>query len=1743
MKQKLLLLLGAMMVSSLLWAAAPNSYVKFRMNGDKTPTPAFSKFSEAVPVPYNLGVVYRNPDIDKPNIGITGYQLVILTDREGFEYEYSHNMLVYVGVYDNNINSGSAYFDTTKKGLFLQPTNSNTAVAFGQQLMGGRGASEPMNEVMSASQFVLNDGRIDDFVLPNPLVYDAQANTYKESQYQKGHSYVIAIHFSEVANWKTDDANGVNYWDYPQNSLSEYTSFNWRTDHSKECLLAGFTYAADDASTEVSVSMIVNGENKQYNLLGENQDPINLGTIYSKEVTLKNSQEKMRLPDLGFNGFIFESNVPVTYSAVAHTYGGSMTFTTLKKSIADEYIVEGFDVDYRDYKTGNFGRINSDLLPAILCAMPEGLVPLSENWAYDYQPLDVWVNWSFSGTYPVNVGWAYGSSNNGDFEDGKTYTVALYFSEYNQNLSPAYIHRNGGKYYKFNFTYSSKTKEDALAEPEPVDPGVTITPSSVAKPGSAQTTESGVTVVLDNADEVDTEEGSVTFKTPVTSEAMKSLMETTTPGSSDFLASFKGVYLMVAAGKGQVDVLMETAGGIEMTAMCGTTVLGTYSRDGKGLVSIDYDVPANTWILLFPTTKVAGSPRRAPIDSGMRVYSLTNTPDMLSTPLTFEAVTSGAITFNLDLSYGTDPSVMNPIEYQKNGGEWTTYTWGDAIGVVEGDKVAFRGDNVKYYGNGFPSFNSHIASTADVYVYGNLMSLIHASDFATNYTMTGDWNFANLFKLPTETPWEPPLVVTTIKSHPTNDIVLPATTLTNYCYAGLFSGCKKIIRAPELPATTMTAGCYVQMFRGTGLTEAPALPATDMIPYSYDTETETEHGSIDCYMQMFQECTELTVAPALPATTLVHGVYQNMFEGCTSLKTAPVLPATDLTGGDQCYTAMFKGCTSLVTAPALPATTLDNWCYMEMFSGCTSLVNAPELPATVLAEDCYHRMFEGCTSLQKAPVLPAPKLLGQVYGGMFDGCTSLNYVKCLAIDIVDTSHGDDATTECWLANVAATGTFVKADEADWSVKTYTTGDRLNGIPAGWTVKNASEETDEFMAAETPLTIEATEEATTITITNPLTLAIQYSTDGGNTWTTSSANPISISGIDSGKAVQLRGNNTAYSDGVIANSTIIYFDKDCYVYGNMMSLVNSTEFATVKTLTANNTFYDLFDSNDHLKNHPAKELVLPATTLTEGCYSNLFYKCTALTKAPVLPATVLAPMCYKSMFSGCAALTEACELPAMTMTTECYARMFFNCKALTVAPELPATTMADYCYSFMFYGCNALTAAPTLPATTMEPYCYSNMFGFCHALTATPALPATTLAENCYYRMFLGSNGLTTITSLPATTMAPYCYNEMFRQCQALTTGPTLPGTELADYCYRCMFQACISLTKPSELPASTLARGCYLGMYVNTGLTEAPALPATTLAESCYYQMFQNNPNLVTSPVLPAAILPATCYYKMYADCPALENVGDLSASTTGESSCEYMFMNCTSLVTAPALPATTLAPACYNFMFSGCSSLTKAPKLPAMTLASQCYQRMFEGCTSLVDAPALPASNLAELCYNDMFWECTALKNAPALPATTLADYCYTMMFLGCSSLEKAPDLPAATLTPGCYEHMFMNCKSLNYVKCLATDLGDETSTDGWLTNVSETGLFLKADEADWSVKGTTPGTWGEGDAEVPTLFIHGIPAGWTVQADTETNIVNLKGNEEPESFFYDLNGRHINCKPVQKGIYILNRKKVAVK
>lgn len=286
------------------------------------------------------------------------------------------------------------------------------------------------------------------------------------------------------------------------------------------------------------------------------------------------------------------------------------------------------------------------------------------------------------------------------------------------------------------------------------------------------------------------------------------------------------------------------------------------------------------------------------------VETMTETPvtpsNKYSTPLTFEARKAGA---SVVVSYwGGD------LEYSKNGGAWTEYTTGTGNITLDnvGDIVQFRGNN-----GGKPA--SFYNCTDSCYIYGNVMSLLHKDDYATNYTISDTWALDGLFQNNTK-----------IDIHPEKEYVLPATTLTHCCYNGMFNGCTGLTRVPELPATTLAYGCYINMFYGcTNLTTVP----DNLLPVM----TLTEH----CYDQMFMN-SGLTVAPALPATTLATDCYLSMFRGCTSLTTAPAeLPATTL--ANNCYNRMFQGCSSLTTVPTLPATTLVEGCYCWMFIDCTSL--------------------------------------------------------------------------------------------------------------------------------------------------------------------------------------------------------------------------------------------------------------------------------------------------------------------------------------------------------------------------------------------------------------------------------------------------------------------------------------------------------------------------------------------------------------------------------------------------------------------------------------------------------------------------------------------------------------------------------------------------------------------------------------------------------------------------------------
>ena len=217
-------------------------------------------------------------------------------------------------------------------------------------------------------------------------------------------------------------------------------------------------------------------------------------------------------------------------------------------------------------------------------------------------------------------------------------------------------------------------------------------------------------------------------------------------------------------------------------------------------------------------------------------------------------------------------------------------------------------------------------------------------------------------------------------------------------------------------------------------------------------------------------------------------------------------------------------------------------------------------------------------------------------------------------------------------------------------------------------------------------------------------------------------------VAEGDKIQFRGNNRQYSTNYSNYNSFSGSTASFEAEGNIMSLIYGDDFKNKLTISSTYAFYGLFKDCTNLVS--AKNLVLPATTLANGCYQNMFNKCTSLTTAPELPATALASNCYQYMFGGCTSLTTAPALPATTLAGGCYSGMFNNCTSLTTAPALPATTLANYCYQYMFNGCTKLTTAPALPATTLTNSCYSYMFRNCTSLNYIKCLATDISATDC-----------------------------------------------------------------------------------------------------------------------------------------------------------------------------------------------------------------------------------------------------------------------------------------------------------------------------------------------------------------------------------------------------------------------------
>ena len=105
----------------------------------------------------------------------------------------------------------------------------------------------------------------------------------------------------------------------------------------------------------------------------------------------------------------------------------------------------------------------------------------------------------------------------------------------------------------------------------------------------------------------------------------------------------------------------------------------------------------------------------------------------------------------------------------------------------------------------------------------------------------------------------------------------------------------------------------------------------------------------------------------------------------------------------------------------------------------------------------------------------------------------------------------------------------------------------------------------------------------------------------------------------GDVIQWKGNNP---NGVSSDYTRLNFSisDSVHLSGNIMSLIDGVGEA--KIIPNELCFYELF--KDSMVKTVSEDF-LPAMTLQEECYRDLFSSCHNLTQAPALPATELAPL--------------------------------------------------------------------------------------------------------------------------------------------------------------------------------------------------------------------------------------------------------------------------------------------------------------------------------------------------------------------------------------------------------------------------------------------------------------------------------------------------------------------------------------
>ena len=407
----------------------------------------------------------------------------------------------------------------------------------------------------------------------------------------------------------------------------------------------------------------------------------------------------------------------------------------------------------------------------------------------------------------------------------------------------------------------------------------------------------------------------------------------------------------------------------------------------------------------------------------------------------------------------------------------------------------------------------------------------------------------------------------------------------------------------------------------------------------------------------------------------------------------------------------------------------------------------------------------------------------------------------------------------------------------------------------------------------------------------------------------------------------------------------------FMFRNCSSLVVAPSISA--TSVGLRGFRDMFLSCYALTTPPS---TLPATTLGEYAYEEMFTACNNLATAPVLPATNLSVGCYREMFEGCSSLRQAPALPATSLPKEAYNTMFYQCTSLTTAPDLMHVTSvytdgnnSRNAIGRMYIGCTSLNVAyaPTIDFNNNSDNQWLTDVAASGTLFADKSIAATIPTSS--------TSGAPSGWRINVSDAQPTDYFTITNQTNTTNTisivWQDMSGWEAQDIEFSTdgsnwdRVTATTAGATIATLPAfgsvklrhtGTMQGNCFRGTgshsvggnIASLDLGSAYNVTGRTMPQAQFIQMFINDTTLVSA-----------------------ENLNFASYSGANASGCNQMFQGCTALVLPPDLSPIEnhYGNQVFDMMFRGCTSLVKGTNLTKLkTYGWRAIFGMYSGCTAL---------------------------------------------------------------------------------------------------------------------------------------------------------------------------------------------------